>query len=532
MSAMRAGWYAFNERALIPTADYPWDDYTARLFRYALYEAYDTNTIYDSVTRFSTQLKDSGSLYAHVRGIYNPVARLNESYVDKIYGGALDFETLTTGAVPLVFGEGADETRLVTALRQVWLWSNLRINKDFYVRTGAKLGDVAWKIVDTAPRGGQRSAGKVYMEVVHPGKIASVTMDAVHNVKAVTLEYERTDAATGRDYLYREEIDGDWFRTYRDGQPYAYTEDASGTPVAEWRNPYGFVPLVLVQHRNVGLQWGANAFYAQVGKIDEINDAASLLNDSVRKVVNPMLKATGFRAGSTIQFETDNRDSVPVLYGPEGTTIEPLTPNINLADAGANVDRLLLELERDLPELALHRVREGGQLTAPGVRAAYADAVGRFKSAMSAYDDGLIRAQKMALSIGGFRGYEGFEGITLDSYAAGDLEHYIRDRAIIEDALSKQEKVTVLQALPDRPEVARLILEELGYNSARIDEVVSEIVVAAERETRAAVRGMAEAWFGAGPQGGDDSDNQQTEPTPGTPAQPAETAATGNRPAA
>lgn len=504
MNAIRAGWYVFNEQALIPTADYPWDDYNSRLFRYAMYEAYDANTAYDAVTRFAEQLKRSGKLYKHIRGVYNPVSRLTESYVDKLYGGALDFETLEGGAIPLVFADASDADALRDAIRNLWLWSNIRLNKDLYVRTGVKLGDVAWKIVDDPAK------GKVRLEVLHPGKIKDVALDAVHNVKAITIEYERTDKDTGRNYVFTETIDAEVFRTFRDGQPYAHAVDGDGQAVSEWRNPYGFVPVALVQHRNVGMTWGANAFYAQVGKIDEVNDAASLLGDSVRKTVNPMLRAIGFRAGEKIVFGADDRDEMPVLYGPKDTSIDALTPQIDIAAAGANIDRLLLELERDLPELALHRLREGGQLTAPGVRAAYADAIGRYKSAMSAYDDGLIRAQKMALSIGGFRGYEGFRGITLDSYARGELEHYIRDRAIVEDQMSKQERIAALQGLPAEPAKARLILQEMGYSEQQIDEVVTELSMTAEIQARAAARGFAESVFGR--MESDDNGDEQAEP--------------------
>ena len=474
MNAVRAGYYVFNERALVPSLDYPWDDYAARLFRYALFDAYANNNAYDAVTRFSGRLKETAKLYRHVRGIYNPVSRLEESYVDKLYGGTLDFDTLEGGAVPLVFADEASAGLLRDAIRNIWLWSNIRLQKDLYVRTGVRLGDVALKVVDEPDK------RKVRIEVLHPGKIRDVTLDAVRNVKAITIEYERDDAATGKPYIYTETIDGDEFRTYKDGEPYAYYEDGQGERVAAWRNPYGFVPVVLVQHRSTGMTWGMNAFHAQIGKINEVNDAASVLGDAVRKSVTPMLRAIGFQPNAKISFDTTARDEMIVLYGPEGSAIEPLAPSVDIAAAGANIDRLLLELERDLPELALHRLREGGNLTAPGVRAAYADAIGRYRSAMSVYDDGLIRAQKMALSIGGFRGYDGFKGITLDSYARGELEHFIRERAVVDDVLSRQERIAALQALPLEPPKARLILQELGYSAQQIDDVVAELTLFAQ----------------------------------------------------
>lgn len=463
------GWQTYNPRALVPSAAFPWDDYQSAVFRYTLYEAYAANTAYSYVQRFSDELKRVNKLYQHIRGIYNPVARLVDSYADRVYSGALDFETLETGAVPLVFADRARADQLRGALRRVWLWSNLRTAKDLYVRWGALLGDVAIKVVDNPAR------GRVRLEVLHPAKVRELELDAVGNVQRAVIAYPRTDPVTRETYTYREELDKKRFATFRDDEPYAFMTDTAGRPAAAWPNPYGFVPLVWVQHRSIGQARGVNAFYAQLGKIDELNDAASLLGDAVRKAVNPMLRATGFTAGTELKVTAAERDDIPVLYGPAGSAIEPLTPALDIAAAGANIDRLLQELERDLPELALHRLRDGGNLTAPGVRAAYSDAIGRFRNAMSTYDDGLVRAQKMALSIGGFRRYPDFDGITLNSYDAGELEHYVAERPIVEDALTVQERIAALTALPDDPSVARLVLEEMGYSQQRIDDVLTAL---------------------------------------------------------
>ena len=129
-------------------------------------------------------------------------------------------------------------------------------------------------------------------------------------------------------------------------------------------------------------------------------------------------------------------------------------------------------------------LRDGGSLTAPGVRSAYNDAIDSFIEAQGNYDDGLIRAQKMAVSIGGFRGYDGFSAFNLDSYAAGDLEHFIGERAIISDELTKQEKIAALQAagVP-----VQLILRELGYD----EEDIEDVLAWQEEQARGAVRALA-----------------------------------------
>lgn len=496
----------FREQAFVPSERHEWDDLAARLLRYAVNEGYYSNVAYSQIESYAARLKADRHLYKHIRGIYNPVNRLVEFYVAKCAGGPLDFETLEQGAVPLLMASPA----LKAAVRQTWLWSNWRSQKNVYVRTGAKLGDVFLWVTDEPAR------QKVRLEVVDPAKIRDVETDGGGNVTSATLDYVRADADTGRDYRYRLEVDKDWFRTFRDGQPYAYAEDAEGNDVAEWPNPYGFVPLVHTQHRDMGLGYGTSAFHGIEPKIDEVNDAASILNDAVRKSVNILYYAAGVSGPSMITPSSNGsedagqglRDEAPMLYGPKDSVIQPLTPQVNIADAGANVDRLLLELERDAPELALHRLRESGSLTAPGVRAGYGDAIERAQEAQGNYDDGYIRAQKMAISIGGMRRYAGFEGFDLDSYDQGDLEFFIRERPVIGDDLSRLERVNALRDAGNAPtSLQELILEELDIDAKRIRKIIAEQNERQEALTRAAARGLADGAFGDE----DENDDNDTE---------------------
>ena len=59
----------------------------------------------------------------------------------------------------------------------------------------------------------------------------------------------------------------------------------------------------------------------------------------------------------------------------------------------------------------------------------YQDVIDKVMEARGNYDAALVRAQQMALSIGGLRGY--FEGFRLESYEAGDEEHRIGDRPVL-----------------------------------------------------------------------------------------------------
>jgi hypothetical protein len=118
MTATQAFVSTFNERALVPTEYYSWDVYESRLFRYALSESYYTSTVYKAITPFAQRLKSTNDLYKYIRAIQNPVYRLVEAYVAKVYGGSIDFEDLSTGAIPILM---ADDT-LKEALKQLYLW--------------------------------------------------------------------------------------------------------------------------------------------------------------------------------------------------------------------------------------------------------------------------------------------------------------------------------------------------------------------------------------------------------------------------
>lgn len=466
MAGIQAGVTAFRQEHLIPMEQMGWEQPDARQMRYALDELYYSNGIYKNLAMFtalSVTGKINKKLYKYIRPIYNPAFRLVSIYVNKVYGGPLDFQKLTGGAVPI---SEADDT-LREAIKQVWLWSNWRSQKSVYVRTGAKLGDVFLKVVN------DQEHEKVRMEVVHPGKVAEADFDAAGNITKVMLEYtcdEKTDkvfqpnrraSLARKTYIKTEIIDKEKFSYFKDGKPWDYLNNTPNGEFAEYENEYGFVPMVLTQHTDEGLLWGANAYHTALDKIDEINDLASLLHDQIRKTVNVVFYYAGAQQTQLVSAD-GTKDEIPAVYGPADSEPHPLIADINIADASAAIQNQLSELERDYPELSLHRLRDVTNPTAPGVRSAFNDAIDRFDEAQGNYDDGQIRATQMSISIGGYHGYTGFEAYNLDSFDKGDLAFDIQPRPIIEDQLTKQEKIGYLQSsnAPDRATWAELNVPE------------------------------------------------------------------------
>lgn len=500
--AILAAQTAFREDALIPDERRNWGDYSYRVMRYTLYEGMYNNTVYRDIETYSLTLKTQYSLYKHIQGIYNPSYRLVKTIADKTVGGQIDWEGLQTGPIQVAQADDA----LIEALLQVMQWSKWGQNKGLYARNAAKLGDSPLWIADDA------SHQKVRLEVMHPAKIKDAQFDAVGNVTSAVIEYEREwldpESDKIKDVTYRMEVDKERFATFKDDKPFGWQED---DPQSAWDNDYGFVPLVIAGFEDVGLQWAANAFHADIVKIHAINDAASLLNDSIRKVINPWwylagvpapttpLKAAGNLAdGTPTSDHSAQRDNINTLHGPEDSQPYPMVLPIDITAAAGNVKDMLAELERDMPELTMQSIREvGGDLSGRAIRNLYADAIGRLNEAAGNLNDGLIRALQMAVSIGGLRGYDGFDGFDLGSYDMGDLDFYIREPELFEDKLTPNERITVLKELPSNPEIQRYILEkELELPADVVDAILTAAEETQEREMRAAARGLSDRIFG------------------------------------
>ncbi len=512
----RTGWNLYSARSLYPRIEWGWNDYASRLSRYNVYQAYFDNSIYSSLESFSERLKVDERLYKHVRGIYNPIKRENDLYAANVYQGQINLTDLGAGALPLEY----DNPALEDPLRLLLKWSNLGQNLTRYVSDTANLGDSAWWIVDDPAR------QRVRLELLNPSKIRDVALDEVGNVRACVIEYEReenpdveryqprrfgTVQQQVKTYVYTlkaEKRDDETvhFETFYDGKPHAYTTDADGTPLLEWDANYPFVPLKLAAFEPTEDGWGRNSWYASRRKIDELNDQAALLNDSVRRVIEPILKATNVSAGRNADgtqkqsFETqrDERSGITVLFvNGENANIEPLTIPLDIGSSAENIKSLLDEIERDMPVLALQRIRDSGAVSGAAVRSMYGDAIGRIDGARKNLDPPLAMALQMGVTIGAVRGYDGFEDFDAESYDRGEMDLQVKERPVMPDELPLGERLTAYHTVKDLPpSLQRRALLDMGVPSAEVDEIVAESSAQQERETRAAARELANTVFG------------------------------------
>lgn len=398
-TGVRSAVRTYREQDYVPLAELGYDTYAARQARYWRYAMYRDNTLFTVINNYALAQRERSKLYKHIRGVYNPVARLVNLEIAKVYGGSLDWQgDLRTGAIPIV---GADET-LLDAIKLVLKWSNFGAAKSLYVRNGATYGDSFLKVVNDPV------ARKVRLEVLDPRKVKEMCRDSVGNITEICIEYTDIDHETGKEFTYREEMEKDGERvhvaTFKNDEPFAYNDMG----LTEWDEPFSFVPVRQVQHRDMGLNYGATSFADSLAKIDEANDMASNIHDAIRKIVNPIWSITGTYQlpANTLTVSADERDQTPFITLPAGSTISPMIAPLAIADAIATLDKQLEEVERDMPQLALQKIRDkGGDPSGVSIVNSYSDASDLIIETQGNYDAGLIASLQMAITMGGVYGY-------------------------------------------------------------------------------------------------------------------------------
>jgi hypothetical protein len=433
-----------------------------------------------------------------MRFLENPVRRLVDFYAGILYPGVLteDGSELPEGIQSAIPFSKDTPPALRSAIAQIWMWSNWQAKKSVEVRYGAALGDVFVEVVDDI------ESGKVYLDVLWPGFICELERDKSGNVKSYSLEYrvevreqdDRGRYRTVNTYMYRKDLDQHSIKYYRDDSL------VSSTP-----NPYGFAPAVWIPHSDCGTDHGACAFAGSMEKIDELNSRVSGVGDQIRKAVeNPRLMSTNSPQMITRHLNQDKRpatsqqpqpstdqESVLIMTAPADTKVQSLLGDLNIADAGKEIDRLEAEIERSHPELSFyHMLREMTQLTGPAADRVVGDVKARVYEAMAAYDQANISLFRMATAIAGMRLQERaggwsrldnqqqkFASFNLDSYAKGNLDMAIMPRPILtptktERAQEKQAVWNGVNAAIKAGVPLELVLEDEGWTEQQIAKLV------------------------------------------------------------
>lgn len=486
-SAVMQGYRAFSEAYVssdqINLANFT--DFDARKLRYSILWSMYENTAYDKIHTWAASYKTQKGLYKYIRNIYNPSYRLGEFWKTKLLGGQLDPMAGDGTSVPSALPIITTNDLLRPAIAQIWEWSNWQIKKDVFGLWTPVLGDGVLKIVDAPDK------EKVYIKPVHPGTLSDVDLDEFGNVKGYTLEYKRWDPRPNKSgmVMYREVAERDGvnvlYSTYLENNLYAWDEERG----AEWDEAYGFIPMVVLQHNDVGLEFGWSELYPGLSKFREVDDQASKLNDQIRKLVEgAWLIAGASKPKSTpsatgADAETDKpqpgREEMKAIYATDpNAKAHSLVSDINIAEVSGNIKDMIAELERDFPELKVDMANASGDISGRALRINRSPAATKVLQRRPNYDNALVRAQEMAVAIAGYRGYENFSTFDLESYAAGALKHSIGARPVFEsDPMDKLEENTQLWTgakLAKEAGVPLVVyLEEQGWDEEKIARLTS-----------------------------------------------------------
>lgn len=476
--ATTAAYTAFRRVYANPQA--PSEDSDERRAAYGLLWYYYTNQVFEDLARWQAY-RAAGKLYRHVRPIYNPTRRLVDFYAGITYRGRWSSrpEAMTQPDAAIPWAEGADP-RLLSAIGQLYQWSNWAAKKTLLTRYGAAVGDVLTVIVDDTAR------RKVYLENIWPGHVAEIDLNPAGDVIAYVLEYDTTDAATGDTYTYRREVTKQAIRTYRDGSPHSY----EGQP-AQIANPYGFVPAAWTMHNPTGGSHGDPAL-RNISKIDEVNSLAAHALDQAHRILEAPILIAGeaisqgaaqTKAGATDRKTgTGSAEDLKIITSAAGGRIEAV--RLDPGEALEHIDRMLKEIEADHPEIVMYQqLRNMTQVTGPAADRLFGDVAALVDEARTQYDRSTVKLMQMATAIAGWRARTGawgdldsqqskFTPFDLDSYSRGDLDIEIQARPLI---------------LPTRAELIALERAEIGLTAdARYEQPETQPARIAERLRQAA----------------------------------------------
>jgi hypothetical protein len=452
MEAISAGVRTFQEQYVTLSAldsDEP-DEYSARRLRCEIARAAWENTRHRNIHPWAQAVRNRYSLYKYIRSIHDVTFQDTEFWVSMIWRGLLR-QDLMAGAVPLSVDEGTDEDAARRAAFQLLTASNWNVNKSIASRLGALCGYVGLSVINDAAR------RQVRVEIAPPESIEDITI-VNGNVKSVTLSNWRDDE---RDMntkytlkIYRGEGDAVIYETYVNDAPEAWLNsyDANGTHVWTWQENYGFVPFALIKHIDSGMSpWGVAELQSALSKILETDDVGSMLDDQLRKMVNPI----GLFAGMTKQDVEMNskpatadrpqpgREEMKNVYASNpAATWTPLVFNLDIAQARERIKDIVSAMKDEYPELR-NLYDMGGDSSGKALAIIREPVEAKVIDRRVNYDAGLLSALRMGIAIGGEFGYPGYEGFDLRSYSTGELGINIAPRDVFPptraDVLAEQQ---------------------------------------------------------------------------------------------
>lgn len=454
-----------------------------------------------------------------LKGLRNPAQRVVKFYADTIWPGALP------KALPLE----TQNRKIEEPLQQLWKWSNWQARKQIFVRWTAVLGEAYIKVAQ--PEGKPR----IYLQLLRPEYVTERDDDEQGNIIYIRIDVPQNRREGDDDvdfYTYTEvwsKEEGTCRIWEHDGGPETEIERL-GAPKQTYdlQQTWGidFIPIARGVHLDIGEQRGVGAYLLQLDKIDEANRQATRLhsllfrhNDVTWALEANMMDGNGRplapprisgqpkpavdRVASLLGQETADTGETVELAGekfvrlPGMARLTSLVPNLNYDAALSVLDAHVHELEKDLPELRYHMMHEAGDLSGRAIRLLLGPAIATAVEVRNNLEDALIRAHKMALTIGQHAGI--WKG--LGSYEDEDLEHTFVERPIV--PITRWEEAEIIKAEKEAGLPLFTSLRRSGVTEEEMAEIEDDFArtQALEQAGMAAALMEAQAQFDSGQTG-------------------------------
>lgn len=437
---------------------------------------YLNNGLYDAIQQESYS---HGLWTPAMKGFRNPAHRVIEFYVSKLWPGQLE------KALPI----DTPNKAIIEPIKKIWEWSNWGANKQVAARWLSLFGD--WLIKVATRNNSAGEVERVYLQNIKPQTLSDFDTDERGYLTFLRLDIPRTrrkENGKTEDYIHTEV----WDKASQTYKLWEHKKSAQeelrnlGNPTStrsfgEWG--IDFIPFVHAKFQDIGGERGIGAFTHALDKIDEANRqatrfyqilfrynkavwalAANSKDASGRPLPAPSIgDGTTPESANTLELEDD-----VVIRLPGMSSLESMIPNINYDAALKGLQDHMLELERDLPELAYYRIRDmGSDLSGIAVRLMLSDAIDKVLEARGSAEEALARANSMALTIAQNAGLEGFSG--LGTYEAGDFEHKFMERSVI--PLTEKEEAEIVFTESGKKIPLLTALRRRGWTEEQIKEM-------------------------------------------------------------
>jgi hypothetical protein len=418
---------------------------------------------------------------------WNPVPATVAFYKANTLGGAL--------------GVAVDEavaTRegLVSAVNQVWAWSNFETMKLELTETAEVLGRVFVKVAErqdgaSSELNGQTTA--VYLQNLPPESVQWWSVDERGFLTGIRIDTPRLKSIFSgqeRRHTLVEEWRKDWGNgeggvRYFETRPGRSADDAPlGDPVREQTFAelgYDFIPIVWTDKATYWWQLTdqIDRYNALGLKVDRLNRPTGVIHGRHTDSDGRPMPAPRV---ATEEIETTYQEAADGTFGwlrvPGNSQFDWAASPIDLATARAQMMDIRHGVEASLPEYRVATL-DATQVATETLQMLLSQAGQRVLEVRGSLERALVRAQMMAISIAQAAGLPGFEPDVVGSWEAGTIEHGFEERDVFETPMAI--KATTMKELVAAGWPVKLAMRRAGFSEEDVNEYD---VLAAEESLR------------------------------------------------